>query len=569
MPKKLDQDKYYMGNENLPKSNNTYVYTEKEAIEYERCLKNILYFAENFFWIINLDEGRQKIKLHNYQKRMIRCMVDNRFSIFCASRQIGKTTVMSIYALWLLVFFEDKKILLVANKEDTAKEIFGRIRMAYEELPNYLKPGTAKYGETAMTLDNGSGIKISSTSSNAGRGLSCNCLILDEFSHIPQHIISAYWKAVYPIISSSKTAKIIASSTPNRTGNLFHKLFTEAVAGKNGWAYESVPWYDVPGRDQKWKEDEIRKMGNREDFLQEFECVFLDDGDSIIDYELKDRMVVSVRDPEYIFDNGSYKMWDTYKQDHIYAIGVDIAEGVGEDSSVIQVFDITDLTNIVQVAVYSNNKITPPKFTKKVFDIARNWGSPPLAIERNNCGGQVVDNIFNHYKYSNLINIGPAKTVHKNKNYDRMGVIAHTNTKSQGINNMRYWMSEAKTIVLRDQDTIDELETFIRNPNGTWSARSGCHDDLVMSMIWSLVVLDNKIVEQYYEVMEWDDYNNPKVIIKSDYGIDHYIDPNSMYSNEREDNYGDASPIIMPTSTYSDNDMEMADLMADGWELVG
>lgn len=166
----------YMNNPNLPAVGSEFEYTPSQIKQLEKASRNLLYFAENFFYIISLDDGKQKIKLHLAQKRALRKMRDHRFFILLASRQIGKTTMMTIYALWIACFNDDQKILIVANKEGTAIEIMQRIRMAYEELPNWLKPGVKEYGKTAITLANGTRIGISTTTGTAARGQSVNCV---------------------------------------------------------------------------------------------------------------------------------------------------------------------------------------------------------------------------------------------------------------------------------------------------------------------------------------------------------------------------------------------------------
>jgi len=178
MMTKKQKKEFYLGNQQLPTPEATFNYVEHpEWVEdIEKCRKNILFFAENFFYITNLDRGKIKIELHTFQKKILRALRDNRFVVLLASRQIGKTTLMTIYALWNACFFEDQRILIVANKEQTAINIFKRVRTAYEKLPNYLKPGVVEYGKTSMTLANGSSIGISTTSSDAGRGDSCNCV---------------------------------------------------------------------------------------------------------------------------------------------------------------------------------------------------------------------------------------------------------------------------------------------------------------------------------------------------------------------------------------------------------
>ena len=164
----------YLNNPNLPATDSEFEYTPEMVKDITKCSLNILFFAESFFNIVSLDEGKQTIDLHLCQKRVLRKMRDNRFFILLASRQIGKTTLFTIYALWVACFEKDQSILIVANKEGTAIEIFRRIRMAYEELPNWLKPGVKEYGKTSMALANGSRIGISTTTGTAARGQSIN-----------------------------------------------------------------------------------------------------------------------------------------------------------------------------------------------------------------------------------------------------------------------------------------------------------------------------------------------------------------------------------------------------------
>ena len=177
MAKKEDV-KFYMGNQNLPSKGSSFAYTPDQITELEKCSKNILHFAENYFYILNVDDGKKKIKLYKAQKRVLRKMMDNRFFCLLASRQIGKSTLMTIYILWIANFFSDQRILLVANKEKHKVYMrayylkFSRVRMAYEMLPNWLKSPVVEYAKTSMELENNSRISITTTTGTAARGQS-------------------------------------------------------------------------------------------------------------------------------------------------------------------------------------------------------------------------------------------------------------------------------------------------------------------------------------------------------------------------------------------------------------
>ena len=301
---KSEQEKFYLGNKSLPKPETEFEWTPKMVSDLKKTKRNILFFAENFFYIVNLDRGKEKIALFKCQKRVLRQLRDHRYVSLLASRQIGKTTLMTIYCLWIACFQDDQRILIVANKETTAINIFRRVRLAYEMLPNWLKPGVLEYGKTAMQLENGSSIGISTTSSDAGRGDSCNVLVLDELAFIDNHLVDPFWKSVYPIISSSKKSKIFIASTPNGTGNLFHKLYSGAIKGETNWKAARVDWWEIPGRDEQWKEDTIKALGSMEAFNQEFGNVFIETGESAVDDELFEKMKLHCCEPEFVFDDG-------------------------------------------------------------------------------------------------------------------------------------------------------------------------------------------------------------------------------------------------------------------------
>lgn len=560
--KPTNNNTFYLGNKNLPTDRAKFDYTPEMVEQLAKAKRNLLYFAENFFYIVNLDTGRQTITLHKCQKRALRNMRDNRFVVMLASRQCGKTTMMTIYALWNACFNKDQRVLIVANKEGTAIEIFQRIRLAYEELPNWIKPGVKEYGKTSMTLANGSRVGISTTTGTAARGQSVNCLILDELAFIEPHLVEPFWNSVYPIISSSKKSKIFIASTPNGTENLFYKLYTGASNSTNGWSGERIDWWEVPGRDEAWRKQTIQTMGSEEIFRQEFGNEFLETGESVLEEEVLDRLEVNIRKPMHILDGGSYKLWDTPQpRDNVYVAGVDVGEGVSQASSIIQIFDISDLTHIRQVAVYGNNNINPYQFTSKLYEILQHWGSPLALIERNNCGAQVVDNLYNQFGYENIVTYNNVKKI----DMSRLGVLAHTNTKYKGVMNMRYWINELSAVVLQDQDTLYELKNFIRYPNGTWKAREGedIHDDRVMAMIWSLMVLETTVTERYFDIIETDDNGKPLKLEPLSYNMQDSTTTLSIF-----DDYSNTSNFLPVMIDNPATGGEIDDMKSMGWEFL-
>jgi len=569
MVRNTNKTEFYLGNPNLPAADARIAYEPWMVKEMKKCKENILHFAEKYFYIINLDRGRETIDLHSCQKRVLRKMRDNRFFILLASRQIGKSTMMTIYILWQACFMDDQRILLVANKEATAIEIFQRVRMAFEELPIWLKPGVKEYGKTSMTLDNGSRIGITTTTGTAARGQSVNCLVIDEMAFIESHLVEEFWKSVFPIITSSKKSKVFVCSTANGTDNLFYKLYDGAEKGENGWAYDMIKWNEVPGRDEKWAANTRQALGSAEAWLQEFECQWLSSGESSIDEALFIEMSQQCKPAPIILDEGNYKIWEEPNPEKVYVAGVDISEGVGVDASVIQILDMTDIRDIKQVAVYHNRHIPPLEFSNKLHTILLNWGSPLALIERNNCGAQVVDRLAFDMGYEKVVSYG-AKAALRGR--PQMGMIAHTNTKYKGVMNMRYFINETRSVTIQDLDTLKEMRDFVRYPNGTWKAKGGYHDDRVMSFMYGLYILEKEITERYFDIMELDDHGKPMVVETMDFGVATFENATSIYNDFEvvglNNHY--MTPVVFGmgySGTEQNSDMEL--LEQEGWKPYG
>jgi hypothetical protein len=500
------------------------------------------------------------------ESRPVRCItVDSVNNLFlCGTQYIPthNTTLLTIYALWEACFNDDKNIVIVANKEDTAKEIFRRVKLAYEELPSWIKPGIEEWGQTSCKFSNGTRIWISTTTGSSARGTTINTLILDELAFIePASMLEAFWRSVYPTISRSKTSKVLIASTPNGVGNLFHKLVSEAESGIIDFAVERVMWDEMP-REPGFKEREIATLG-LDGFLQEYCCHFHDSGDSSIDLATYELLEKNCCDPPIILDNGAYKIWKEPNPDRIYAAGIDVGEGVGQDASIINIFDITNIRNIEQVAQWYSNTTIPVEFSNKCYEILQNWGCPFVLIERNNQGGQVVDRLGYDFGYENIVCYG-SKQAKREK--AQLGMISHTNTKYKAVTNMRYFLNEMTAVVLRDIHTLNELKTFVRLPNGVWKAETGKNDDRVMSTAWALMILEKEITEKYFEIVEFDSFGKPLKLEKMDFGVKYYMNPTSIYNNEQTNEMPThLGAVMFGWGTQND---EMYDLEMQGWQQL-
>jgi hypothetical protein len=520
MPKKIVKEvdnedilvdgSFYKGNENLLRGNASLKWTDEMVEDLKLCRKSILHFAENHFYIITLDEGKTKIELYKFQKQLLKSFKSNRFNVVLASRQVGKSTCITMYALWLVCFFEDKRITIVANKADTAEEIFSRVKMAFEELPLYLKPSVKSWRKNGFVLANGSAIQVSTTSSAGPRGSTSNLLLIDEMAHCPNEVMKELWKSAIPIISSSKNSQIIVISTPNGTDNKFYELYEDAQKPDSEWNLEVVNWWDVPGRNEEWKKSTIAQLGSQEDFDQEFGNQFHASGKTVVDSTLLAELKAKCKDPILALDDGAYKIYNMPMENHFYVVGVDVSEGIGRSNTVAQILDVSDLHNIEQVAVYSNNQISPYLFGTRLMGLLNDWGRPPVLVENNNSGQQVLDVLGKIHNYENIVSYYAEGVSKQYKNDQRLGIHSHTNTKYRGTTNFRYWTNSLNALRFYDFDTLIEMNNFVQHPNYTYSKRTNNDlDDRVFALIWSLFILDPNIVEKYFYIQSTDDQGRP------------------------------------------------------------
>ena len=500
---------FYKGNENLLRGKAQIKWTPEMIEEIKLCAKKVLHFAEEYFYIIT-EEGKEKITLYKYQKQLLKAFNNNRFNVVLSSRQSGKTTTITIYALWMVCFQGDKRVTIVANKESTAKEIYARIKMSFEELPIWMKPSVKSFRNDGFDLENGSRITVASTSTSSARGTTSNLLIIDEMAHCQNELMKELWKSAIPIISSMKKSQLVVISTPNGVDNKFYELVEQAKKPNSDWHLETVNWWDVPGRDEEWKRQAMDAIGSKEDFEQEYGNVFHEKGKTAIDPELLEQLKAQCKEPILVMDNGNYKVFNEPNPESFYAIGVDVGEGIGRSNTVAQILDFSDLTKIKQVAVYSTNQMSPFHFGTRLMGILDDWGRPPILVENNNNGQQVLDVLCHTHNYESVVSYqfdGMSK--HYNKEA-RFGIHNHTNTRYRGVTNFRYWANSLKALELYDMDTLLELSNFVRHPNFTFSKRKDEDlDDRVLSLIWGLFILDPAIASKYYNIIETDDQGRP------------------------------------------------------------
>lgn len=456
----------YLGNPLLKRVNVPYEYTEEEIKEYVKCRDDPIYFIKNYIYIVNVDKGLMHFELYPFQERLVKGLYENRFSIVKCPRQSGKSQTSLAFMLHFILFNDQKNVAILANKGATARELLGRIQMAYERLPKFLQQGVVEWNKGSIELENGSRVLAGSTSSSAIRGYSFNLIFLDEFAFIQQNMAEDFFRSVYPTISSGHSSKVIIVSTPNGM-NHFYKMWTDAVEKKSNYFPFEINWWDVPGRDDAWKEMTIKNT-SEEQFAQEFECEFIGSSSTLINPNKIAAM--PIKDPIYRKDQ-----LDVYikpKPNHSYFMTVDVAEGRGQDYSTINVIDITKLP-FIQVAKYRSNAISPLLLPNVIHKVAMDYNEADIIIESNGPGGEVANILHYDLEYENTINESTVSA--------RLGQKMTKRIKAVGCSNLKDLVENDKLITY-DLDTISEMSMFVTKGR-SWAAQEGGHDDLIMGLV--------------------------------------------------------------------------------------
>ena len=537
----------YLGNPLLKKANTPIEFTQEQIEEFILCKKDPVYFANNYVKIVTLDHGLQTFKPYHFQEKLINNFHKHRFNICKMPRQTGKSTTCVSYLLHYAVFNDNVNIAILANKASTARDLLQRLQLAYENLPKWMQQGVLQWNRGSLELENGSKIVAASTSASAVRGGSYNIIFLDEFAFIPNHIADQFFSSVYPTISSGKSTKVIIVSTPHGM-NHFYKLWHDAERGKNEYIPTDVHWSEVPGRDQKWKEQTIANTSEQQ-FRVEFECEFLGSVDTLIaPSKLRSLAYDSPKRK-----NAGLDVYQDVQEEHDYVMTVDVARGVGIDYSAFVVVDITSYPHQV-VAKYRNNEIKPMLFPSIIHEVAKNYNNAFVLCEVNDIGDQVASILNYDLEYQNVLmcsmrgRAGQVVGQGFSGKKTQLGVKMSKGVKKVGCMNLKT-LIEGDKLIFNDYEIISELTTFIQKSN-SFEAEEGCNDDLAMC----LVIYAWLVAQDYFKELTDQDvrkrlYEEQKNQIEQDMApfgfVSDGLDESSFVDAEGDrwyvDEYGDRS----------------------------
>ena len=493
---------HYLGNPLLKAAGVEQQFAQEEIKEYIKCSQDPIYFIKNYIQIVSLDKGLVPFDLWDFQEEVIQTVHNNRFVICKFPRQTGKSTTMIAYILHYVLFNDNMNVAVLANKLATARELLSRLQLAYEHLPKWLQQGVVSWNKGSIELENGSRIIASATSSSAVRGGSFNMIFLDEFAYVPHEVADEFFSSVYPTISSGSDTKILMVSTP-RGMNLFYKYWRgankkEGEPGKNTYVPIEVHWSQVPGRDEKWKQETIANS-SEDQFRTEFECEFLGSVNTLISpAKLK---CMTFESPILKREEG-LKVYKKPEKDRQYFITVDTSRGLGQDYHAFIVVDTTESPYEV-VATFRNNEMPPMIYPNVIYQTAKEYNEAQVLCELNDIGGQVADILRNDLEYENMLSTsmrGRAGQI-LGEGFGQQvtyGMKMTQPVKKIGCSTLKSFI-ETDKLITNDYNILEELINFVSSRT-SYEADAGHNDDLVMCLVIFAWMTTQKYFQEYFDI---------------------------------------------------------------------
>jgi len=515
----------------VKKANKQETFTNNQVEDLMQCMDpdtGYLYFARKFAHIQHPVQGKLLFDPYEYQLGLLHSYHSYRFNINMMPRQTGKTTCASIYLAWYAMFVPDQTILIAAHKYTGAQEIMQRIRYVYELCPDHIRAGVTSYNKGSIEFENGSRILSQTTTGTTGRGLSISLLYCDEFAFVQPNIAEEFWTSISPTLATGGRA--IITSTPNSDEDTFATIWKQAEqkfdehgneqeVGVNGFHAFMAHWSEHPDRDDKWKVDEIGRIGE-EMFRREYECEFLVFDETLIN-SLKLAVMEGVN-PK--LNMGQVRWYKTPTADKNYTVALDPAMGTGGDNAAIQVLE---LPSYEQVAEWKHNLTAIPgqvrvmrDICKYIADTTKSEGSNVYwSVENNGIGeaALIVIQDFGEENIPGLFISEPIRKGHVRK--FRKGFNTTHGSKTTTCARLKT-MIENDKLVIRSKPLITELKGFIAT-GSSFQAKPGNTDDLVSALILTLRIInvmkdwDPNVYNTFTQVDHEEDYDMPMPIFIS------------------------------------------------------
>lgn len=522
--RRLKANPFYENNIKLLKPDLVRHLSDEEIVEWKKCAQDATTYFVGKYAKTMTPEGVNHITLRDYQEEYLDILDTNRLTILLSCRQSSKTTSSAMWILKFICFNYDKNVMIIGNRNKTATEVLGKLKDMFMELPHFLKPGVRVWNVTEVAFDNGCRIITDTTTPKPALGFTIHACLWDEAAHVNPNVAEEFYSNLFPTLQAAN-GKMMITSTQNGY-NLFYRLYMAAKDGVSSFKNFEIDWDRVPEwdpdkkvwykRDEAWRQKQIANLGSEESFNAQFGISFHISSKTLIDR----KVLKNIQDHVVEFTNkdmpGVSHMSSWYwhpdvdpldLNQHAICITCDLAEGVGGDYTVYQVWSITDV--ITCLGYFRDNTLGRSEYTKSLIDFTKllNPNRFCISIERNTYGDVFVKEIESICN-SNGIEWDGNWIV---KYYNESGTRWAYGIKITSSNKPQYCLLfkesfERKKIVNNSTTFVTELLNFVDKGNGTFNASYG-HDDMIMSAVQLEFVKDTT---QF------------KIIQDSDTGVEQY-----------------------------------------------
>ncbi len=462
--------------------------------EYAKCISDPAYFIKKYGVIQHPIEGKIPFLLYDFQEKTLGEFIEHDYNIVLKARQLGLSTLVAAYSLWLMTFRSDKNILVIATKQDTAKNLVTKVRVMHANLPSWLKQPCVEDNKLSLRYKNGSQIKAVSSKEEAGRSEALSLLILDEAAFIEK--IDQIWTSAQQALATG--GRCIALSTPNGVGNWFHRTWMDAEDSVNKFNYMRLHWSLHPDRGSEWREEQDKLLGPSL-AAQECDCDFITSGQTVIDGTiLEGYRNNQVQEPiEKRGIDSNLWIWEPANYGKDYIVSADVSRGDGSDFSALHVIEVEELE---QVAEYKG-RLSTRDFGNLCVNVATEYNDALLVIENNNIGWaaiqQAIDRDYQNLFYTSK-DLKYVDTKYQMSNKYRIaernmvpGFTMSMKSRPLVIAKLEEFFRE-KSVIVKSQRLIDELFVFIYNGIKA-EAMVGYNDDLVLSFSIGLWVRETAL----------------------------------------------------------------------------
>ena len=482
-------------------------YDKFKLQELKICLRDPIYFLENYMKIQHPTKGGIPFEPYDFQRDLISMYANNRFSVALLPRQSGKTTCAAGFLLWKAMFHSDTTILVAAHQYSGAAEIMQRIRYAYEFFPDFLRAGVIDYNKSFITFDNGSRIISQATTEKTGRGLSLSLIYLDEFAFVEPRMAAEFWTSLSPTLSTGGSC--IITSTPNSETDQFSQIWREANKtvdeygnprpnglGANDFKALTIDWKEVP-RPETHEEFE-RKMRTQlgdAKWEREFECQFISEEETLISpYVLR-----ALNGEEAYQTTGRTRWYSPILPNRMYILGLDPSMGTGGDNAAITLWMLPEF---IQIAEWTHNRTDVKGQIRIMLDILTEVQSQLKSLNEGNVRPEIYWSVENNSLGEAALqviestgeDVFPGNFIHEPRK-KRKGFTTTTKTKIEACARLKS-LIESGRMQVRSKNLVRELKSFVKS-NRSFAAKDTETDDIVASALLCVRILNE--VQNYDE----------------------------------------------------------------------